>query len=331
MTDLVERYLASVERRLPETTAKDITAELREALGAKIDAREAALGRALSADEVAAILKDYGHPVVVASRYASHDYVIGPDYYPWFWHVQRIAVGFAVAISFGVVAIRALGTEDPVSAMFRGVGGALQAALIAFGVVTALFIAAERQKLDMTWAQRWNPKDLPREYIRKPRSLFESAVALFFDIVFILFWTRLLPFPNELPLRDDASVAVTLSPAWAAIYWPVLVLAVMAAAGHLHDMMRPAWNRVRSGLSIAGYAGGLAVVWVLFQARPFVDVQPQPGTSPEDLERALKLVDGVLLVSLGVAALVWSIALGVEVYRQIKATRMEAPRASLIV
>ncbi len=29
MTDLVERYLATVERRLPEKTAKDIVAELR--------------------------------------------------------------------------------------------------------------------------------------------------------------------------------------------------------------------------------------------------------------------------------------------------------------
>ena len=72
---------------------------------------------------------------------------------------------------------------------------------------------------------------------------------------------------------------------------------------------------------------GLGVLWVLFQSRPFVDVQPQPGTSPEDLERALRLVDGVLLVSLGVAAVVWSIALGVEVYRQIKATRMSLPEA----
>jgi len=331
MTDLVERYLASVERRLPDATAKDIVAELREALGAKVDARAAALGRALSADETAAIIKDYGHPVVVASRYASHDYVIGPDYYPWFWHVQRIAVGFAVAISFGVVAIRALGSEEPVTAMFRGVGGAVQAALIAFGVVTALFIAAERQKLDMTWAQRWNPKDLPREYIRKPRSLFESAVSLFFDIVFILFWTSLLKFPNELPLREGASVAVTLSPAWAAVYWPVLALAMMAAAGHLHDMVRPAWNRFRSGLSIAGYAGGLGVVWVLFQSRPFVDVQPQPGTSPEELERALQLVDGVFLVVLGFGAVIWAITLGVEVYRQIRATRMSEPCAPLTV
>ena len=193
-----------------------------------------------------------------------------------------------------------------------------------------MFVLVERTGDPVKLAETfWDPKSLPREHIRKPRSLFDSGIALFFDVLFILFWVKLLPFPNELPLRDGASVAITLSPAWAAVYWPVLVLALMAAAGHLHDMLRPAWNRVRSGLSIAGYAGGLGVLWVLSQARPFADVQPQPGTSPEDLERAIKLVDGVVLASVGIAALVWAIALGVEVYRQIKATRMEAPRASL--
>jgi hypothetical protein len=315
MTDLVERYLAAVQRRLPEDTAKDIVAELREALSAQIEAKEDALGRAASADEVAAVLKAYGHPVVVASRYAVHDYLIGPNYYAWFWHVQR----------------RALGTDEPVAAVMRGFGGALHAAIFAFGVVTALFVLAERQKFDMKWAERWNPKDLPRENIRKPRSLFESAISLFFDLVFIMFWVGLIPFPNEMPVRNDASVAIVLSPAWEAVYWPVLMLAVLAAVGHAHDLVRPAWNRVRSGLSIAGYAGGLAVVWVLFQSQPLVEVLPKPDTSAEDLERAVRLVEGILTVALWGAAVVWVVAMSVEIWRQVKASRASDGAAALAV
>ncbi len=331
MTDLVERYLAAVQRRLLEDTAKDIVAELREALSAQIEAREEALGRAASADEIAAILKAYGHPVVVASRYAVHDYVIGPNYYAWFWHVQRIAVGLAIAITFGIVAIRALDADAPVSAVMRGFGSALHAAIFTFGVVTVLFVLAERQKLDMKWAERWNPKDLPRENIRKTRSLFESAISLFFDLVFIMFWLGFIPFPNEMPLRNDASVEVVLSPAWAAVYWPVLMLAVLAAVGHAHDLVRPAWNRVRSGISIVGYAGGLAVVWVLFQSQPLVEVLPKPDTSADDLERGVRLVEGILTVSLGVAAVVWAVALGVEIWRQVKASRASDGPAVLAV
>jgi len=329
MTDLVERYLASVERRLPKATAQDITAELREALLAKVDAREAALGRALNADEMAEVIKTFGAPAVVAARYEGRMHLIGPVLYPWFWPAQRTAVGVTAAIFLVLAAIRALASDRPVQAMLQSADNVIGWGLAAFAIVTLVFVLVERMgdpvKLAEGW---WDPKSLPREHIRKPRSLFESGISLFFDIVFMLFWTSLLPFPNELPLRDGASVAVTLSPAWAAVYWPVLALALMAAAGHLHDMVRPAWNRLRSALSMAGYAGGLAVVWVLLQSRPLVDVQPQPGTSAEDLERALLLVDGVLLVSLGIAALVWAIALAVEAYRQVKATRMSEPGAT---
>lgn len=330
MTDLVERYLASVERRLPKASAKDITAELREALLAKVEAREVELGRTLTTDEAAVVIKAFGAPAVVAARYEGRMHLIGPVLYPWFWPAQRTAVGVTVAIFIVLTAIRALASDKPIQAVLQSMDKVMGWGLAAFACVTLVFVLVERTGDPVKLAETfWDPKSLPREHIRKPRSLFDSGIALFFDVLFILFWVKLLPFPNELPLRDGASVAITLSPAWAAVYWPVLVLALMAAAGHLHDMLRPAWNRVRSGLSIAGYAGGLGVLWVLSQARPFADVQPQPGTSPEDLERAIKLVDGVMLASVGIAALVWAIALGVEVYRQIKATRMEAPRASL--
>ena len=155
MTDLSQRYLTSVERRLPKDQAGDIVAELREVISAKIEAEEQKLGRPATADEVAGVLKAYGHPVVVASRYAGFDYLIGPNYYPWFWHVQRMAVGLTVAITFAIVAVRSLGADEPFRAAFRGFGGAIEAALICFGVVTVLFIAAERTKLDMKWAERW--------------------------------------------------------------------------------------------------------------------------------------------------------------------------------
>ena len=328
MTDLVERYLSAVERRLPEKSAKDIVAELREAVLALVEAKEAELGRAANADDVAAVLRTFGAPAVVAARYEGRMHLIGPVLYPWFWPAQRTAVGMTVAIIIVLTAIRVLASDEPVRAMLRSMDNIVHWALTAFAVVTLVFVAIERggdpEKLV---ARGWDPKSLPREYIRKPKSMFEAGISLFFDAVFILFWLQFIPFPNELPLRDGASVAVTLSPAWAAVYWPVLALAVLAALGHIHDILRPAWSRIRSAMSITGYTGGLVVLWVLFQSRPFVDVTPRPGTSPEDLDRALRLVDGVMLMALGVAALIWSITLGVEVYRQIKAARMSAPGA----
>lgn len=319
--DLVSRYLASVERRLPEANAKDIVAELREALAGRIEAREEEAGRPANADDIAGVLKAFGHPVVVASKYSGHDYVIGPNYYPWFWHVQRIAVGLAIAIAFGFVALRAMGADEPMRAVMRGIGSALEAGIWAFGVVTVLFILAERTKLDMKWAEKWDPKSLPREHFRKPKSIFEAAIALFFDIAFLLFWTRVLSFPNQLPLRDDSSVSLVLSPAWAVVYWPIVALAALSAVGHVHDLVRPAWTRLRSAMSIVGYAGGLAVLWVLFRAGPLVEVLPKPDTDPQELARAIQLVGDIAMWSLGVTAVIWSVTIAVEIWRQVKAAR----------
>ncbi|MDP3493471.1 MAG: hypothetical protein Q8R82_10170 [Hyphomonadaceae bacterium] len=321
MTDLLMRYLAAVERRLPEKDAKDIVAELRDVLSAKVEAREAGLGRAANAGEVAAILKAFGHPVVVASRYSGNDYVIGPAYYPWFWHVQRIAVGLAVAIAFGLATLRGLGSDELMRAVMRGVNGAIEAAVITFGVVTILFVVAERTKMDMKWADKWDPKSLPRDQIREPKSFFESAFTVVFDIVFLLFWAKVVQFPNEIPVRDGASAALAFSPAWEAVYWPVLVLAAGATAVHIADIVYPAWSRARALVSIAGHLGGLAIMWVLYGSRPLVEVTPLNGADPVEMERVMRTVEGVVDVSLGVVALVWVITIGFEIRRLWRTSR----------
>lgn len=330
-SDMIERYLAAVERRLPGKQAKDIVAELREAIDSKVEAKEEQIGRPAGDDEIAAVLKAFGHPVVAASRYSGNDYLIGPGYYPWFWHVQRIAVGLAIAIGFGIVTIRALGSEEPFRAAFRGIGSALEIALVTFGVVTALFIAAERGKLDMKWASKWDPKSLPRDNVRQPRTLFESGFTLVFDIVFLLFWVRVVQFPNEIPVRDGASAALAFSPAWDIVYWPILVLAAGAAAVHIADILHPAWSRLRSVVAIAGYLGGMAVLWVLYQSQPLILVTPVNGADPVELERVLRTADSIVTIGVGVVALIWAMLIAIEVRRLWRTSRGPANLSQVAV
>lgn len=329
-SDLVTRYIASIQRRLPPEQAIDTIAELREALADRIAAKEDTLGRTATGDEIADVIKAFGAPAVVAARYEGRMNLIGPVLYPWFWPAQRAAVGMTAAIVIVLAAIRALASDAPIRAVFQSIDNIIGWGLAAFAVVTLVFIAVERTSDPAKLAEKWwNPKHLPREEIRAPRSLFEAGISLFFDTLFILFWLKVMPFPNELPLRDGASVSVVLSPAWAAVYWPVLGLALLAAASHVSDMVRPAWSRWRSMVRIAGYTAGLVVLWVLFRARPLVEIMPRPETSAEELERALRMVDGLVTVSLGAAALIWSITIGVEVWRQMKAARVTGGTAPL--
>jgi len=326
MPDLVERYLAAVERRLPKEQSKDIVAELREGLTAKMEAKEAALGHAASADHVAAILKEFGHPVVVASRYSGRDYLIGPNLYPWFWDAQRVGVGLVFAIVIAITATKALAAESVMRAVFQGIGGAIEAAIWMFGVITVVFIVMERTKADVHFARTWNPKRLPHDNIRPPRPLFDTLFALAFDAIFILWWTKVVDFSLTLPTRGEELEGVHLSPVWAQVYLPILGLALLTAAAHVADIVHPGWSRLRSAVSIAGHVGGLVVIGVLLQDGQQLLAASVPGNETRAVEVAW-FAGGPFKLVLGFIGAFWAIGLGVEVWRQVKATRPAAPAA----
>ncbi|MDP3739600.1 MAG: hypothetical protein Q8R02_19585 [Hyphomonadaceae bacterium] len=327
MHDLVERYLAAVRRRLPEKQAKDIAAELRDGIAGKIEAKEEALGHAASADDVAAILKEFGHPVVVASRYSGRDYLIGPNLYPWFWDAQRVGVGLVFALVMVITAVKALKSERAMAMVITGIGGAIEAAIWMFGVITVVFIVMERTRTDVRIARGWNPKALPQDHIRKPRPLFDTLFALAFDTIFILWWIKVVDFPNDIPGRGN-SMELHFAEAWASMHTPILALALLMAAVHVSDIVHPAWSRLRSAVSILGHVGGIAVLWVLGRSGPLVSVT----AATEESTRAAELagsINAVFGYSLAIVGLFWAIGIGVEVWRQVKAMRPTSPHAGV--
>ena len=80
--ELLDRYLQAVKAFLPKKRQADILSELSENILAQIEDKEAELGRPLNEDEQAAILKQHGHPVIVASRYTTRQHLIGPVMFP---------------------------------------------------------------------------------------------------------------------------------------------------------------------------------------------------------------------------------------------------------
>ena len=58
-------------------------AELRDLILSRFEAKEEELGRALTGDEQEAILREIGHPLVVAARYRKGpDSLVGPELFP---------------------------------------------------------------------------------------------------------------------------------------------------------------------------------------------------------------------------------------------------------
>src|SRR6185503_15533263 len=87
--ELLKRYLQAVGEHLPARGREDTLAELRANLEAEMEAREEELDRALTEAEVAAVLEAHGMPVLVASRYGSQHFLIGPTLFPMYWYTLK--------------------------------------------------------------------------------------------------------------------------------------------------------------------------------------------------------------------------------------------------
>ena len=161
MTTLVEDYLRAVSLLLPKDQRDDIVAELRDTILNRIEEREAALHRPLSDDETEAVLREIGHPLVIAARYREGpQHVVGPTLYPYWLFAVKAAVTLQVCLSAVVFLVRvAAGTEWSQAfgqALASGFSGAIS--LIGFATVAAWLI--ERRTVKIDYFDTWRVKDL---------------------------------------------------------------------------------------------------------------------------------------------------------------------------
>ena len=102
--ELLDRYLAAVRRNLPTDEASDITEELRDVLLARAEESQAASGDA----NWPVLLKEFGHPLVVAARYRKHQWLIGPELYPFYVHFMKVVGLIVVAVTVAVATVKAV-------------------------------------------------------------------------------------------------------------------------------------------------------------------------------------------------------------------------------
>jgi hypothetical protein len=127
--DLIDRYLNAVAAQLPQDERNDITAELRDLILSRFEAKEEALGRALTEDEQEEILREIGHPLVVAARYRKGpDSLVGPELFPyWLFGVKAGLMVLGVVFALTLF-IRLIGGSDnfgqDIAHAFHGVFGA---------------------------------------------------------------------------------------------------------------------------------------------------------------------------------------------------------------
>jgi hypothetical protein len=158
---IIEDYLRIVALLLPKAQREDIVAELRDTVLTRIEAREGDLGRPLTEAETEALLREVGHPLVVAARYrGGAQQVVGPTLYPYWAFGVKIAVTIQLALSALVFVVHAFGGGDVATALSHAVYSAFDGIITVVGFATLAVWFIERQQVRVDYLDRWRVRDL---------------------------------------------------------------------------------------------------------------------------------------------------------------------------
>jgi len=240
---LIDRYVQAVRFWMPKGE-EDVLAELTEDLYSQLDAKEEEVGHPLDEDEVAAILKRCGSPIVMAGKLRPKAYLIGPTMFPVYRFILKVSLLWMMVpiFIFIVGPVHYAETKSLGAAIGLTLGGLWPAGFIAAGIITLVFAALERAQSQFSAADRWNPKSLPP--LQKPQRR-TSKVNVVCELIFNVLgfaWLLLLP-SNPFLILGPASHFLSAAPTLHAFYGAFLLLALVAVVRSAIVLARPQWTR----------------------------------------------------------------------------------------
>jgi hypothetical protein len=302
MTPLIERYLQNVRISLPTARREDIVRELAEDIRTQVADREEELGRALTEDEQEAVLKQFGHPLALATRYGPQRHVIGPALFPVYWMALKIALGGALAVNVAI-AIAWLATGSPVG---RAAGHLASfpftIGVTVFGWITLVFALLDLnlpRLLEHAWVDLKGLTLPPVEGRGRKWTLIAEIVG---STAFLLWWLAIPQSPFL--VFGPAAGFLALAPIWQRLYVPVAVIWLASLAVLWAVLLRPDWARVRT---IGRFlTDTLSLVLALILLRTDAVVQLAPGVEATD-----KLVNVVRFINAQarIVVLIWTLAM----------------------
>jgi hypothetical protein len=265
--NLLNRYLQAVARLLPKARRDDIIEELRANIISQMEDREEGLGRPLTEDEQAEILRHHGNPTLVAGRYREGNLglafgvqLIGPELFPIYQNILLLNMGITLLILF------------PVSLIGRAVFPSIFFPLVMqVTIITLIFSLLNRYKV----LDKWDPRKLPAlqaagEEGPTGRNIFE-----FICLAVGTAWLALTPRWPYLMLGPGAlflpALAAKFWPRWPLFYGAILALLCADLVVRFFTLFRWLPQRRARILDLSLRAAGLTVgVLLYFQGPHFV-------------------------------------------------------------
>ena len=299
--DMIDRYLAAVSAQLPQDQREDIVAELRDLILSRFEAREEELGRPLADDEQEEILREIGHPLVVAARYRKGpDSLVGPELFPYWLFAVKAGLLLVLAVqAVGLFIHLVSGPADAGQAISQALHGFIGGGLTLVGLATAVAAGLEHYNIRPRWMTHWRVKDLGAFGLSDPAAWGAAAAgkpqakavwtpkpaaahwpggdhlfSLLVTGVFVLWWVGVLQFPGLMNIElRGADAVVRGAPVWTALHGFILVYALGHMAVDLAGLARPTAVRLRGAGRAALAVAGLWLTWAIFEAGHWFTLQ----------------------------------------------------------
>ena len=338
-TELVERYLQAVRFWLPKTDRQgDLIAELGEDLRSQMEEKEAELGRPLSQEETAEILKRCGAPMVVAFQMGPKQHLIGPALFPVYWFVMKLVLLWIQLPLFifivGPINVAHSGAWG--TGIAATIGDLWSAMFIAAGVITLVFAILERTHAVTAATCKWDPLKLPPVpvQVRKP-----SRIEVLFQLAFAIFgfvWLLLIP-QYPILILGPAAAFLKAAPGMHVFYVPILLLTVVGIFRPAITLARPQWawfppvaELLQAVLSLIlfNFMLNMAGQTPGGEWHPFLTVTDAAKNLPQYL-KAAAIVNISIAISLAGAWLGLSIAIAIQTWRVLKLLRKRFARPTV--
>jgi hypothetical protein len=289
--DLLDRYLYAVSRYLPANRQNDLIAELAANLRAQMEDKQEQLGRPLTEDEQADVLRRHGHPLLVAARYQPHHSLIGPEIFPFYWFTVKRVLPWVVAIWLLVTVVTVLfGSQNTPLAERIDVGNIITGI---FGTVfqflawiTAGFAILEYFKghLRNELARpHWDPRKLskadPVAEQNGPRHPWADAIAGAVFLAWLLLFPRfpILMFGPYVTLHL-LKVGIDLPTIWYQFYWLIIGFNCIQLGCRIALLARPVrhyYHVIESVLHLLG----IGIIAFLMRAHDYIGQTTFGGSS----------------------------------------------------
>lgn len=293
--ELIDRYLYAVGRYLPAKRRDDLLAELRANILASVEDRQEQLGRGLTDDEVEAILKQHGHPMLVAARYWPQQHLIGPTVFPYYWHVMKVAFPWVTLLYVLSHALVFISRPVTVQALVEIMLGYVPALFYAAAWITLAFalleFASTRYIKNKNVLYAWNPRHLPKiETVREPEKRSNPVFDLIGSIVTLIFLIIIREHPLWM-LGPGVFYKNMLRPApvWHTVFEIAIVFVSIQIVVKSIALFSPKARMWRFAVDLVTKGSAIAIIAYLLRVKEYVVPGPSADADMQKVSESLNL------------------------------------------